>query len=59
MLPNETLALFQGKVKLEADPQFGYKAMIMDDKSHFAIAKGVGSSPHLAIIDLLNQWEKG
>ncbi|MCQ2090317.1 MAG: hypothetical protein MJY93_08720 [Fibrobacter sp.] len=61
-MPNQetyrTLDLFRDQLVLEADFRFGY-AVVLKQNQGKPLVRGVGSTPHKAVEDLANQWEKG
>ncbi len=54
----KTLDLFRDQLVLEADYQFGY-AVALRQNGGKPLLRGVGSSPHLAVLDLAAKWENG
>ena len=53
-----TLDLFRDQLELEADFQFGY-AVVLRQNHGKQLLRGVGSTPHKAVEDLDEKWEKG
>ncbi|WP_290724179.1 hypothetical protein [Fibrobacter sp. UBA2449] len=53
-----TLDLFRDQLELEADSQFGY-AVVLRQNQGKPLLRGVGSTPHKAMEDLAETWEKG
>ena len=53
-----TLDLFRDQLVLEADSQFGY-AVVLRQNQGKPLLRGVGSTPHKAMEDLAETWEKG
>ena len=53
-----TLDLFRDQLELEADFQFGY-AVVLRQNHGKSLLRGVGSTPHKAMEDLAETWEKG
>lgn len=54
----KTLDLFRDQLELEADFQFGY-AVVLRQNQGKPLLRGVGSTPHKAVEDLAETWEKG
>lgn len=54
----KTLDLFRDQLVLEADFQFGY-AVVLRQNHGKPLLRGVGSTPHKAVEDLAEKWEKG
>lgn len=54
----KTLDLFRDQLVLEADFQFGY-AVVLRQNQGKPLLRGVGSTPHKAMEDLAETWEKG
>ena len=54
----KTLDFFRDQLVLEADSQFGY-AVTLRQNDGKALISGVGSTPHKAMEDLAETWEKG
>ena len=54
----KTLDLFRDQLVLEADSQFGY-AVVLRQNQGKPLLRGVGSTPHKAMEDLAETWEKG
>lgn len=54
----KTLDLFRDQLELEADFQFGY-AVVLRQNQGKPLLRGVGSTPHKAVEDLAEKWEKG
>jgi hypothetical protein len=54
----KTLDLFRDQLELEADSQFGY-AVVLRQNQGKPLLRGVGSTPHKAMEDLAETWEKG
>ena len=50
----ETLDFFRDQLSLEADYTHGYAVVIRQ-----SAMRGVGTSPHAAMNDLLAKWENG
>ncbi len=59
-MPNskETLDFFRDQLSLEADYTLGY-AVVIRQSAGKELMRGVGASPHAAMTDLLQKWEKG
>lgn len=54
----KTLDLFRDQLELEADFKFGY-AVVLRQNHGKPLLRGVGSTPHKAVEDLAEKWEKG
>lgn len=54
----ETLDFFRDQLSLEADFTYGYAVVIRQNQGK-TLMRGVGASPHAAMIDLLAKWENG
>ena len=56
--PKETLDFFRDQLSLEADYTHGY-AVVIRQSAGKELMRGVGTSPHAAMNDLLAKWENG
>ena len=56
--PKETLDFFRDQLSLEADYTHGH-AVVIRQSAGKELMRGVGTSPHAAMNDLLAKWENG